>query len=391
MKKHGAGEVDALLEGGGEKMEKVQGAARSEDEEKQKWKEDELKVEVISVFGVPTTKRLDALVEERKGVLDRLEESEMKYINSFSVNPVTRMEEEENGGGGRPVSLMSLRFRIRGRGRRVGTDLRSYMSLPCSVRTSSTNLESSSNLFRRSLNLLSSQTTQLPFLTYSLPSQLPWTSFLPILLSTSTSSDRIWIPLQGSRSRFRLLRWEGWQAPSWKPSSSRLSARRSTRPRPLARIRRSWVSNERRIHLGRRLEPDYSWREGEGVEGTRTVPEGENVVEGGRDLCFRRPRSRRGFSSDATSRRIGSHATTNGYASLLVSSRGYPHPRGRHRRSSGSSPEKRNVERDVARPASRSDRRRDAYDGGRTGGQAEKERDEWRAEESLRWDQGESS
>lgn len=117
MKKHGVvGEMDALLEG--EKMERLEGAGRSEDEEKQKWKENELKVEVISVFGVPTTKRLDGLMEERKGVLDRLEESEMKYINSFSVNPVTRIKEEENGGGGRPVSFIPRRFHVE---RRVGS------------------------------------------------------------------------------------------------------------------------------------------------------------------------------------------------------------------------------------------------------------------------------
>lgn len=104
MKKHGEPIDPLLIEGGGETMERFEGESRSKKEEERKWKEEELKVEVVSVFGVPSTTRLDRLVEERKEVLDRLEESETRYIRSFDVNPVTRMEEEENGGVGTTVS-----------------------------------------------------------------------------------------------------------------------------------------------------------------------------------------------------------------------------------------------------------------------------------------------
>jgi hypothetical protein len=93
MAKHGATSL-SITEGG--TVEDIVESSLSKKEQTQKAEEEAKRVEVLSVFGVPTTTRLDRLVAERKDVLDILEENEVRYINAFSIDPITREHEEEN-------------------------------------------------------------------------------------------------------------------------------------------------------------------------------------------------------------------------------------------------------------------------------------------------------
>lgn len=193
----------------GEALGEIGDVMRSKEEEKKQAEEDAKRVEVLSVFGVPTTARLDRLVAERQDVLDRLEANEVRYINSFSVNPVTREEEDENAPPEqRPARFVSLMAHV---GRLSGADCRLTCAGPSvAVPAASTDVDPRAALLvRGALIVLSSQAARGDVFGSVLSTRFahpPACRALHVGCSEATDgAQRLWDPLPRGGARLGLL------------------------------------------------------------------------------------------------------------------------------------------------------------------------------------------